>query len=263
MVERFVGFEAYAKHSLSTCNVDKQIIPDDPVIQPMSCTKSRIDECVTLGYIRGMERYIPNDVTHIILQYYMVTDEWDAEAKSKSIVISNNAKGSCIQNIGKDLVKDLMQTVLGKTVITNGKHEWCFHIVAAPKQPRDHMTTLIGIQTIDSLIVVDRAFVEEDSTGYGLLGGTCKTTGANSMIVTRFFEQLLHEHVYPNRDNPSHYGCEFGKLGDTIKMSLDMNNCTVSYTINDVAYGSAFDIDATKQYRLAVSLDPGVKIEML
>eukprot|EP01083_Nonionella_stella_P061316 159816_1 len=99
--------------------------------QSLSCRKYQIDECVTLGYIRRVESSlsnacIPNDITNMILQYYLLTDEWDAQAKSEFIIISHNAKGTCVQNIGKDYVNDIMLYVMVVIDLTICYDDLCF-----------------------------------------------------------------------------------------------------------------------------------------
>eukprot|EP01083_Nonionella_stella_P147156 463824_1 len=143
------------------------------------------------------------------------------------------------------------------TQISKGTHEWRFRIVSGNKIGTSHYTTLIGIQDINGPPVLHKPFIQKGNIGYALMGGTYPTNKAD-VLIHRFFRQLLND---PNED--SEYGEEFCQTGDTMKMCLDMNSQQLSYTINNTSYGSPFEIDATKQYKLGVSLEPDVEIEML
>ena len=70
-----------------------------------------------------------------------------------------------------------------------------------------------------------------------------------------------------NPDNPGWYGKDYGercKQGDIIEMTLDFENGSLRYAINDKSYDKAYDIDTLAEYRSFVTLSQtGDRVQLL
>ena len=186
---------------------------------------------IVFGYIHSINNEIPKEILNICLLFYSNgCDEWDKD------YISQDFK-RCGDNI---LIKTKRSTANAflKRIMNDGYHEWKFKIPIY-NQGSD---TLIGIWRIkdneQSSPPLD-LFWFSNGHAFGLHG--------------RLFGD----------GNTRNHGLSACGHNTIIHMILDFNNLSLSYNVNGITYGKAFDIKPGK-YRAAVYLcQKGDSIELI
>lgn len=161
------------------------------------------------------DKDVPFDIVNLCIKYYYIErDQFDTD----SLGLHHTLNGNTIKHkyIGYG---DKWSTSLLRNIIVNGKHEWSFRI---------YQTYFIQIGIYDAAAELprDKDFTNEHGYGY----------------------QVFHARSYPEAED---YGISCDS-GDIIKMCLDMNNLTLSYSVNEKYQGIAFQDIARKGYKAAV-----------
>eukprot|EP01084_Bolivina_argentea_P164896 286600_1 len=174
-------------------------------------------------------------ITEVLLSRLDVDDEkWDANCKG-NITIS----GQTIENSGGSWQSVFGTKICGAPYI----YKWTLQIVDVSKNSGNSWKIIIGIiEKGTGQEVKSNYFTSQAGKGYGFIGSQAGIT------------------VGGGKDDT--YGQKFEKEGDKIEVCLDMKNLTLSYAINGTQYGVAHDVN-NREYRLAVSIYPGRKIELL
>ena len=146
------------------------------------------------------------------------------------------------------LVKSSQHTIYGSRLVQTGEcHEWTVKIASIwPEQQTECIQ--IGLIKNDKDVLYKYEY-----TGYWANQRRKPYDGY------LFDGQLMT--ISPPR-NGKYYACEFGKVGDVITMKLKRDK--ISYTINGVDYGVAFEEIDDAVYRLAVCIVyEGTRVELL
>ena len=194
-------------------------------------TGSRIKtDILTNGYIRQnieekVKLLIPSEIKQLCFKYWFINvcDEWDKQFSNKAYEIN----GQCIK-----LVKNVyfQPAAFGSYVVKSGIFSWII------KCKTDINWMCIGIIEDDqSLLNKHINDADYDDFDYG----------------GSFFN---HRSWYFNA-TATEYGCKCGKKGDIIIMTLDINNHTIKFKINDIDYGIACDEMDKDKYRLVINCD--------
>ena len=205
------------------------------------------------GYIHEIEKLyklnIPEPIILLFALFYISNAEWDLSILSNYIKVSGD-NNEYVENM-EDIDED-WKSIFGKRICCGyGKYEWNLEIVESSSS-NNNWNIMVGIIKNDARFCMkarDRSAFEK-FTSIGIVGS----------------ERGIVEWWIVNRK----YGEKFEKVGDTIKVILDLDNLTLSYTINGTDYGPAidstnsydFDLNKENEYRFALSLISGRKLRL-
>ena len=216
----------------------------------MALKKSKLSQIpprnkdLAFGYVREPEKMnnmlVPEMIKYLCLIYFNPTDVFDPDQCDEKIEINGDS-------IIGPRNYDKLQTVYLKNVVSSGVHEWKFEYKGDNIEPANGgfwIPDMIGIFNMDykHLMIRNENHYFDNywkdgkniSRGFGL--------ASNAKLT--------------NAECPELWGKEYGhkwRKGDTIVMKLDFNSETLIFTINDNNYGDAFQIDATKQWKAAIT----------
>ena len=195
------------------------------------------------GWIRlnKSHKHIPKCVNQICCIFYFVQwDEWNKSLMSKVFTLDkNNDKMLCHSG------KSGLNTAFMTNIVSEGKHCWTFKVIKyvgcnlmfgiyyANLQRSNALTTYIG-----SMENTAYAF----DFGYGELN------------------------IHKRRGEWIKYGIDINYLETEqaeIEMRLDLNNLTLSYTINNFDYGVAFKVKRAKYCAAFTSFYSENSVELL
>ena len=156
------------------------------------------------------------------------------------------------------------QTAFGKEVCTVGnKYEWTLAILKIDKHTYNHWKILIGVMKnchcstlitwkashSDHRYSTSKFFTSLSGAGYAFIGSIGAITTGNKS-----------EKIYSEHDGKIE---KFEKVGDVIKVILDLNQYTLSFEVNGYNPGIAYVVQKNWDYRLAVSMTEGRYIQMV
>eukprot|EP01084_Bolivina_argentea_P049167 90464_1 len=192
-------------------------------------------EDIVYGYIHESEKTfklwspIPTPMIQIVLLFYYLYDKWDAMCKGRSIVI--HGESNIIENINSD-----WQSIFGENICEEPySYSWSLKIVGGCYSVHGCWENLVGIHVNDGDEMTD-AYFTASKTGYAFIGSQASLT------------------QYGYWKTVNEYGQKFEKIGDTMRVYLDLKKHTLSYCINGQFYGTAFDVKPNTEYKFAVSL---------
>eukprot|EP01084_Bolivina_argentea_P001411 2597_1 len=209
------------------------------------------DELLVFGYIHQMEREhmqirIPEPLILLFGFFYVDPAEWDETLKSDDITILDG----CIRS-ADDIRSDYWRSIFGKRICTeSGKYEWNFEIIDSFQSSNmfNSWRLFIGIMEIE---FCEKHLQEDCIYKNESIGFVCsQSTLASGM-------------------DEIPYGEKFEKKGHKLKMILDLDNLSLSYTINGNDYDNAlatdstgFTLNKTDKYKLAVCICPDTTLKM-
>lgn len=195
-------------------------------------------DVLVFGWIRLLCKtyrlLMPNDITTICFDYWLikVCDEWDRDfcvpdiaIEGASVMLTDNTSA--------------ITSVYGSHSLSSGSHEWMIRL-------KTKITWIcIGIIEDTNEILLK---YQRDNDYYKENGAFIINNG---------------DHFSNSRWNWGY--CEpFKEKGTIIVMTLNMNECTLTYKINDKEYGIAMRDIPKKSYRFVASLNlKGDAIEFL
>ena len=205
---------------------------------------SKRNVLIVHGYCRRIsEHSIIREVIDICVGYCNITDYFDPEHKYHGMTISQDDENiiynkSCNDGWSTILGKASWSTILGKAIIKKNEiFSWNFEIVGQPKEIANEGKIMIG--------VIENCQVEEceSSRNFGLPS------------------------QYRRLGMTKNDKYQFGNYeGDTMKMTLNLENCTLTFDINGVEKAHMFAINANiqrKEFRMAVSLCQGRQLKLV
>jgi len=217
------------------------------------------DDHLLCGFTRKSIRNetVCQDLMHLITYFYLPFDSWSRADASPFIQLSNN--DTCIQNVCKRASYSPNKSIFGETeCVSPHKYEWTLEVVSNA-DTNVKASNIIGIAKVNENkpMNAEMGFLDRPDAGFGLADGLIAMKGATNMGLNIFFNSLLSE-----TDTSENYGTLFGKSSDVMTVCLDMGKHTLSYRVNGVDYGKAFDVDSGCKYRLAVSLSAGIVMKL-
>ena len=212
------------------------------------------------GYIHRIESKfkslkIPKELFYLFAIFYVPLPDWDKELMQKDIIIKENR---CIVNIDTS-INSYWRSIFGKRVVTKyGKYEWNFEIVSINKEK------IIGGQGWHIVIGILKDKYSKKLIKH--LGGSIFIEFGKSIGFVTSSPRIQggishHKKKYANST------AKFENKGDKLKMTLDLDNKTLSYKINgkdygNVDFGDKFVLDSNEKYRMGMSLCPGRTIKL-
>eukprot|EP01084_Bolivina_argentea_P257893 434582_1 len=197
---------------------------------------------LVFGYIRSNKSQNINAMPMVLMQicllYYYEHDNWDSIDTSKNIQVDNY----CI--IYKSDYQFPNSAVL-KRKVNSGKHHWRFKIEKTGNNCSECNCIGIWKTKTKSQIKFDS---DQHFAGFGY--GFAYENGL-LMDESCWGDYDFNEDKFYSKEN--HYGKQCVEK-DIIDMYLDMPNLQLSYAINGVFYGKAFDIEDT-EYRAVICFD--------
>ena len=161
-----------------------------------------------------------------------ISDTWDWKTKSKAIRINGNY-------VTLSASKRIEKSAYCLRSVSSGKHQWTFEYTKIG----GYHWNIIGIwNTLTSDPATERHFLNIRNNGYAYCGP---------------------QGVLSNPQEPGTGGKAYGgnggkgyrcKSGDVVEMTLDLEECTLSYAVNGESCGVAFDGIERAEYRAAVTL---------
>ena len=208
------------------------------------------------GYCRRIEHEcnlnIPELITYILAAFYATYEEWDVDLKYKDVEISHN--GTCVRSV--NTTNGDWRSIFGKRICKEkGVYSWKIKYVKADgsvSHGYNYWKTVIGIaQNHEQLAkLTPDCFIEDqlmdNYVSYGFIGN------CSQLVV-----------MVGHKENTRDYGEGLNKEGDTVEVHLDLNENTLSYTINGTDYGEAYKVKSTPTgYRLAVAIVDGFTLQL-
>eukprot|EP01084_Bolivina_argentea_P262118 443189_1 len=201
----------------------------NPNFEQLKCINQRTQYSV-FGFVRISQKSfwnVPVAIINIIL-FYFYDDEWDKNCKSDDIRI-----------VGSSVINTSWYTSSAylRRSVSEGIHVWSFKI---DELYNDRVWQLIGCWKTKFDPVIDRLFTTDG-------GNKCYAFSLNYgylMDPSKKYGQRL-----------KNYGIQC-KYGDIIKMTLNFNDLTLSFKMNNIEYGTAFDVERTS-YKVAATLSRG------
>lgn len=163
-----------------------------------------------------------------------IDDFWDIETKGDNIKINKENKTV----ICNEIQSYCYRSAFGHNIYNKGSHHWKLKIIQC-NDGYCAWNMLIGIMKIGKQIKSfprNSHFTSNDN-GYGFIGNLAHLTNAKD----------------GGHGSDRKYGQKFINNGDIIDVYLDLDKFTLSYKINSVNYGIAFDNLEKTKYCLAVT----------
>ena len=199
---------------------------------------------LAFGYVHEKEKVnkisVPEMIKYLCLVYFNPNkDEFDPDQCDDKIKIKENSMIT-------DTNPDDIQTAFLKNVVSSGIHVWRFKCIGDWDEPGN--PDLIGIYNMDYEHLMNS---NEDCyfDNYSDVGEEDNIPRGHGFCSDG---RLTNEYM------PSEWGCDYYPDGwgkdDTIEMRLDFNKQHLKFKVNDDDYGVAFEIDATKKFKAAISV---------
>ena len=188
------------------------------------------------GYIRKVQRIFPDDnvyytiptlVIHWILLYYFVREQFDEDNKSRHYSISEDKMTTTREKLGGG-------AVYLTNIAKNGVHEWTFKL---RKCNTLNYYFVIGVWKNQHPV----------KTNYNLYGREVMKY-SYGWVINYNRKTGDEEGTYWIR-----YGLDKCKTDDIVVMILDLNEKTLSYKVNEVSYGVAFENIEDTEYKAVIS----------
>ena len=187
---------------------------------------------LAFGYVNKSEKAnkstIPSMIKYLCLVYLNQNkDEFDEENTHKDIKIDGNTVKALKCGIKCTYLRNLVST---------GVHQWRFKCGCTTEYPLGDIIGIIRIndKSLPLDVYFDCAKKRISAYAFGVAG---KVVGDGI--------ESTHGNIYGGK-------CE---INDIIEMTLDFNELTLSYKINQIDYGKAFDI-IPGEYRAAMTFFP-------
>ena len=181
------------------------------------------------GYIHKYNPLFLDPIIDIILCFYYLADEWDAECI-----------GSNLELIDGKTVKRDSGFGCGSAFLTNtvsdGIFSWKFKII------EDSNELNFGIYKLKAgppSNIQGRRFFGQPNSGYTM---DVADPSGKAILMDPTKKGCAPLRPYCNSCN----------IGDVVEMILDCDECTLSFKINDIDYGVAFDNIEKTEYRAAI-----------
>ena len=192
---------------------------------------------IVYGFIRESQHIlcdgsfynIPELISLICLAYFNDSDEWDTNCKSYGIEFIED---NCIKKIGRG-----NSTALLTKKISSGHHKWRFRMIKQMHAEENYIDFVIGIWNMN---ISKPQFIVNSYFPY--LGGL-------AFISTKACVTIPDE----TEESELKYAVKC-KPGDIIEMDLNMDDTLLSFKVNDIEYGAAFQVVPDVTYRAAVYL---------
>ena len=168
---------------------------------------------------------IPKLIHHLITCYYTCSDSWNEKQIGKNMWIKKNCIMLTAEKTGHAFLTN---------VITKDIYVWTFRI----KQM--HPTLIIGIWDVKNQYPGPGKYYDVETKNFTYC------FWATMAIAAKNINNKIYE------DKPYAVECT---AGDTLKMILNMNELSLSYTINEKKYGKAFKDIKKTSYKAVVYME--------
>ena len=197
-------------------------------------------EFMVAGYVRNITimnnvLYVPNEIIQIIHLFARLCDEWSRKySLGEAEIIDNN-----IDAIVR-IKTDNMMTVFGSNVISQGIYKWQIKIIKMKHNSEDesgHPPYIGIIEDDEKLLQRHNINTNWDRCGYQLSTSVALYGG--------------------NRNNHAEerdYQCKWKNDQDILEIELDLNERTISFTLNGKYFGVAFWNIKKANYRLTMTV---------
>eukprot|EP01084_Bolivina_argentea_P210253 357942_1 len=194
------------------------------------------------GYMKKIRSLLPSDnvyynvpliVNSLCALYYVLCDEWDPTNIGSTFEIDTD-NPFILKKSG-----NMHQSAFLTRVVSDGKHCWTFKLINYVRY------------SLRFGIVFDKSICQYANRQHINIGGIPNTSycwdpgamGSTNWSLLSHKGDIMHD---------VQYGVKI-KTGDTISVHLDLENLTLSFSVNSVNYGTAFNIKKEK-YRCAVHM---------
>ena len=205
----------------------------------MATRKNLRRELLVWGYIRNIEKQckqmnIPLEINDIIYLYQRICNKWDQKYSSKNITIDEDQSMITVNG-------DLYPTVYGSNVVSEGVFVWKIKIVALKKAISLNSPPFVGItEDIDAHLNKYSDGAAWCKKGYQFCGGTGSLYAQDAGSVF-------------GRNKVGTLQGRWNNDGDILQITLNLDDRTLSFEINDKDFGVAFANIKVTKYRLAIS----------
>ena len=219
------------------------------------------DERLISGYVRlNALMIIPYGIIQICIAYFIHLEEWDINNKGKFLEISGMHNEICECINPTTTASNNYQSVLGINKIDSGKHHWKFKITKLD-EIFAYCRILIGVIKINKIneeqlkTIIDSYISCHDH--YFGVGTNVSCKSIDIALINPDQTGNFMDIDYGIKDKPI-------KVGDIIDMYLDLDNLKMSFGVNGVNYGSAYDNMEKTEYKMGITLSRiGTAIELL
>lgn len=199
---------------------------------------------LTSCYVRDIERReeiknIPKEITNIISSYVILDRQWNEKYSHNRLTIYNQR----ILNI----YSNECMTAYGFLTVSDGIYKWKIKILSLNmvNTPWDKGSYPPYIGLI------------EDNKQYMQQGLTKTDWYRYGYQITRYRSLLCRKESVAMNCYMYHQLCKWNKSGDILEITLDLNEKTISFKLNDEDFGIAFRNVVKTNYRLAISVTNG------
>ena len=195
-------------------------------------------ELLVWGYIRQLEKIhndmnIPIEINDIIYLFQRIYDQWDKKYSNEHIMIDQE-KSMITFNAPNN---HEFVTAFGSHSVSKGIFKWKIKLLSFVNNGLHGGSPFVGIIEDKEELVQSSQSGDWDGYGYQFCGGS---------------GNLYSEWAY--RENKAiDYGCKWKEEGDVIEMILDLDDYTLSFSVNGEGFGVAFKNIMDTNYRLVLS----------
>ena len=198
---------------------------------------------LAFGYVHEKEKEnkmaVPEIIKYLCLVYFNSTDLFDPDQHGDAIQINGNSMIAEMNAVD-------VENVYLKNVVSAGIHVWKFKSIG----DCDELGTpdMIGIFNMEYNHLIGKHDGRYFDNYYDTDKCACICHGYG----------FASDGILTNEEDPSDWGKKYGDHGwkkdDIIEMRLDFNKQYLKFKVNEKGYGVAFEIDATKKWKAAISV---------
>ena len=201
--------------------------------QSFKRNRSQKAELLVFGFVKEIvEESYPKELLQLFFLWYFINEQWDKVIKGKDIEIIDD-----LSIVHTDYDKGCWQGALGTIECSLSKCYWKLKITEEKECiPSNTIRIMVGI-------CEEKCWEKMVNNHTGPYQHMYCFWASSSISLWQSSTRVTEK-----------YGEPFEKEGDTIELYLNMDDKTLSYTINGNDYGVAFKDIEQGNYRVAVSV---------
>ena len=213
---------------------------------------------------------VPFDIIRLCISFHGLLDEWDPNAKSGRLRLFSlgNHQNVLVRHPAQERRHECA-SVFGRKACASGSgvHEWVLRVVESKRVLHENYSVVVGVTKNEFVAETVNESAEFKHPGgthaqYRLPVAFMRFNGVDRGhgFVANKARKMLKSNE--NEHGLCRYGQTFKETNDTMTVRLNMDDHTLSFTVNGTDYGKAFDVEPDCEYRLALCILPGITIQI-